>query len=298
MLLDCASRVRGDGPHVNVMRFRREKPPARPARPEVGLAGLLGLMLATLVLACALRKRRRPRPVLYMHPVSAPSRATLSLVRACGLRQIELRQIALERGEHKSEQFLAINPNGSVPALLDGALSIGESHTILRYLVGRFELPDSWYPRELRARARVDEQLDWHHAHSRKGVPFFFHRYVILPFFGGKPDRAAEAVGREAYVRALEFLNAHQLAKRPFVAAEHITIADLVSYAELGPMRFDADLGPRVRALPNVRAWMERMAKQPWHEAVHGEVHALVKRGGGAPALGKRDQRSMSSERR
>jgi glutathione S-transferase len=187
-----------------------------------------------------------------------------------------------------------VNANGSIPALLDGALSIGESHTTLRYLVGRFELDDRWYPRELQARARVDEQLDWHHAHSRKGVPYFFHRYVVLPFFGGKPDRAAEAAGKDAYVRALEFLNANQLAKRPFLAAEHITIADLACYAELGPMRFDADLGPRVGALPNVLAWMERIAALPWHDAVHGEVNALVRRGG-VPALGRRGERSQDS---
>ncbi|KAG8466036.1 hypothetical protein KFE25_005606 [Diacronema lutheri] len=258
----------------------RERARATTPRYVVGPSALIGVMGLTL-LAAQLLRRRRARPVLFMHTVSAPARAALSLVKACklGERAIELKRVALERGEHKSPAFLQVNPNGSVPALKDGDLRIGESHTIMRFITKRFPVDDRWYPQDARTRARVDEQLDWHHAHSRKGVPYFFHRYIVAPFFGGKPDREAEAIGKEAYLQALAFLNRHQLAKRRFLAADHITIADLACYAELGPMYWDDDLGPRIKALPNVVAWMARIRAEPWHDDVHGEVIGLVRRG-------------------
>jgi glutathione S-transferase len=245
------------------------------------VSATLAIALVTLVGACVFR-RRRARPILYVHPVSAPARATLSLVRACELEakgRITLKAIALEKGEHKQKPFLAVNPNGSVPALQDGELKIGESHTIMRYLCARFQLPDRWYPLDPVVRSRVDEQLDWHHAHARKGVPYFFHRYIVGPFFNGKPDRDAQLLGKEAYLQALIFLNKHQLARRKFLAADYMTIADLVCYAELGPMHADDQLGPRIQVLPNVVRWMAAMRAESWHDSVHADVHALVRRG-------------------
>lgn len=237
-------------------------------------------MAAVTLLAAFFFRRRRARPTLFIHSVSAPARAALSLVKACNLADaIELKRVSLEKGEHKTKAFLEVNPNGSVPALRDGYLRIGESHTIMRYITARFAVPNHWYPVDPRVRARVDEQLDWHHAHSRKGVPYFFHRYIVAPIFGGKPDRDAQLIGREAYLHALAFLNTHQLAKRAFLAADHITIADLACYAELGPLQWDDDLGPRIGAMPNVARWMKAVREQPWHDAVHGEVASLVRRG-------------------
>lgn len=234
---------------------------------------VLGLVLAALVL----RRVRQP-PTLYVHPVSAPARACASLVRAAGISAtaLELKPIALERGEHKSPEFKAINANGSVPALQDGELRIGESHAIMRYMCTRFALSDHWYPSDPQARARVDEYLDWHHTHSRKGVPYFFHKYIIAKFFDGAPDRLRMDEGKKAYLSALRHLDAHNLARTAFVAADFITIADLACYAEVGPMQWDKELRDQIRVLPNVSRWMSVMRLQPWHDDVHGSVRRVV----------------------
>ena len=59
----------------------------------------------------------------------------------------------------RPEALLAVYPFGSIPALVDGDLRLGESNAILRYLAAR-EDRDDLYPADLRQRARVDQALD------------------------------------------------------------------------------------------------------------------------------------------
>ena len=40
----------------------------------------------------------------------------------------------------------------------------------MTYLVGKYKLPDHWYPSDLQKRAKVDEYLHWHHLFLRRGA--------------------------------------------------------------------------------------------------------------------------------
>jgi len=57
-------------------------------------------------------------------------------------------------------EFLALNPNGLVPVLLDGDFVVWESNTICRYLAGRQGRADL-LPGSPRERARVEQWMDW-----------------------------------------------------------------------------------------------------------------------------------------
>lgn len=223
----------------------------------------------------------RARCVLYVHPISQPSNACLLLVRAARVppSRVIVHVVALEKGEHKSPEFLAINPSGAVPALTDGAsFGMGESHAILRFLCERLGLADHWYPREPHARARVDEYLDWHHSHTRRGVPYFFHKYMAVKF-NMTPDTLRRAEGRAMYESAARHIESCFLSRSRWVGGEQISIADLSCYAELGPMQYDDELGPMLDELPQLSAWLRRMSAQPWHDEVMSEVAKLVQRG-------------------
>ncbi len=52
--------------------------------------------------------------------------------------QFEFRKLDLAAGEHRGAQFLAVNPNGKVPALVDGDLTLFESAAICDYVANRF----------------------------------------------------------------------------------------------------------------------------------------------------------------
>ena len=90
--------------------------------------------------------------------------------------------------ETYSPEFKKINPNAKVPAIKDGDFTLYESHAIMKYLVGsRSCCADHWYPKELKARAKIDEYLDWHHNGVRKGVGYYFFRKYVMPALGSKP---------------------------------------------------------------------------------------------------------------
>lgn len=58
---------------------------------------------------------------------------------------------------------LILNVAKKVPALKEGDFTLGESHAIMKYLHSTRELPDHWYPKDAKQRAKIDEYLDWHH---------------------------------------------------------------------------------------------------------------------------------------
>lgn len=60
----------------------------------------------------------------------------------------------------RSAEFLALNPNGMVPVMRDGDFTLWESNSIIRYLATRYG-DGALYPVEARARARVDQWMDW-----------------------------------------------------------------------------------------------------------------------------------------
>lgn len=66
-------------------------------------------------------------------------------------------------------EFLAMNPNAMVPVIQDGDFTLWESNTIIRYLVTRYG-EASVYPAEARARARIDQWIDWQASDLNRSV--------------------------------------------------------------------------------------------------------------------------------
>ena len=57
------------------------------------------------------------------------------------------------------EAYLALNPNGKVPTLVDGDFAIWESNTILRYLASK--AGGRLYASEIAAKSRIERWMDW-----------------------------------------------------------------------------------------------------------------------------------------
>lgn len=64
-------------------------------------------------------------------------------------------------GRNKEPEYLAMNPNGRVPTLVEDDFILWESNTICRYLAQKHGPESGLYPRDLRQRAMVDKWLDW-----------------------------------------------------------------------------------------------------------------------------------------
>jgi glutathione S-transferase len=94
--------------------------------------------------------------VLYDHPASSNALKARFLLAELGL-PYERRHIPF--AQPRPESYVALNPFGRIPTLVDGDLALAESNAILRYLAGR-ERRHDLYPEQPRDRARVDWAMD------------------------------------------------------------------------------------------------------------------------------------------
>jgi glutathione S-transferase len=119
-------------------------------------------------------------------------------------------------------EFLALNPNAMVPVLVDGDVTLSESHTILRYLAAKYG-PASYYPTDLAQRAKVDQWLDWKLSNIPEPIrPLFFRHFLKMGEFTDHEVAKAEA----ECVKFFTILDQHLEKTGAYVAGPNLTIAD------------------------------------------------------------------------
>ena len=123
---------------------------------------------------------------LFVDMMSQPSRACCFFVHLARL-PLTRRQVILGRKEQLLDSFP--NPLKQVPCLVErDGFVLPESSAILKYLADRHAVADHWYPRELRARARVNAALDWQHFSLRRGAAGVTWFSLIARNMGMKTD--------------------------------------------------------------------------------------------------------------
>ena len=161
-------------------------------------------------------------------------------------------------GGNDTPEFLAMNPNGLVPVVQDGEdPPLWESGAILRHLAGRYGAAPFW-PAEGAARAQVDKWAEWSRLNVAGGftAPVFW-RVVRTP--PRERDPAAIAAALQTLGRHLDVAEA-QLARHPFLAGEHFTLAD-IPFGHVLFRYFDIDVARPER--PLVRRYYDRLTERP-----------------------------------
>lgn len=151
--------------------------------------------------------------------------------------------------------YLAMNPNGLIPVLIDGDFTLWESNAICRYLATQLGAVDL-LPAEPQARAHVEQWMDWQAGELNNSW-----RVAFMALVRGQPatPEAIEA-GVASWNRHMGLLDA-QLAKTgAHVCGEAFTLADIV----LGLSAQRWKNAPIARAeLPAVDAWLQRLGARP-----------------------------------
>jgi glutathione S-transferase len=148
-------------------------------------------------------------------------------------------------------EYLAMTPTAKVPTLVDGDLSIWESHAILRYVAAK-EKAVTLYPTDPAKRSHVDRWMDWMLA-SLNPVFLAGFRDAKKPEAERSPDTGKNLAAE------LKILDG-QLGKTPFIAGNDLTIADMT----LGPVvRRCVAMPFGLPATPNVASWLERLNARP-----------------------------------
>ena len=146
---------------------------------------------------------------------------------------LELVEVDLSGGEHKTSAYLRLNPNGRIPLLVDGDLLLWESHAIMQYLADRTPGQDI-YPLDVAARADVNRWLFWSASHFAPAAALLIRERVSKKVIAGAgaPDPQEIARGEAQLPPVARLLDDH-LAGRTWIAQDRLTLADLAVAAPL-----------------------------------------------------------------
>ena len=195
-----------------------------------------------------------PAGSLELYTDSSPNgfKATIALAEL-GL-PYQLRHVRIEQGEHRQPAFLALNPHGRIPVLVDHdtGVTVFESAAILLYLAGKTGrlLPE--------APAQRWAAITWLQFHAASMGPMLGQR-VHFEIAEAGANAAATAHFRQLCDAALATMDG-RLADYAYLGGDDYSIADIASFGWL----HIADLvGFKLHDWPHVRAWYAHVAARP-----------------------------------
>nr|HEX4319226.1 glutathione S-transferase family protein [Kofleriaceae bacterium] len=193
---------------------------------------------------------------LYMNPLSPNVKRVRVVAAALGL-QLEEKRLDFAKGEHKNPEYLALNPNGSVPTLVDGDFVLTESRAIAQYLASK--KPESGLlPKDDKARADVTRWQFWDASHFSPHLGTFAFEKLIKPMMGmGEPDQRKLDEAAAAFRRFAAVLD-KRLAGATHVVGSALTIADLTLASS---MMYAKQTDVPVAEFPHVQAWFGRICE-------------------------------------
>ncbi len=188
---------------------------------------------------------------LYTAPTPNGWKASMAL------EELELpytpRIIDLSKGEQHTSEFLALNPNGRIPAIVDrdNGMRVFESGAILLYLA---EKAGRLLPKDLEGRYRVIQWLMF----QMSGIgPMQGQAVAFIRYF---PEQVPQAIQRYCNEtrRLYEVMDGH-LESRDYLADDY-SIADIANYSWIRSHKWAR---VSVDGLPNLQRWMEDLAARP-----------------------------------
>jgi glutathione S-transferase len=191
---------------------------------------------------------------LYHNPLSPNVRRVRLTAAVLGLK-LEEQLIDFAKGEHKSPAYLAINPNGAVPTLVDGDFALTESRAIMQYLA--LKKPESGLlPRDEKARIDVTRWQFWDASHFSPTLAGIAFERILKGMMGlGAPDAAKIQEGITNFRRWGAVLNT-RLHGRTYVVGDALTVADLTLASSL---MYAQQAEVPVAEFPNVETWFARI---------------------------------------
>ncbi|MFG6467589.1 glutathione S-transferase family protein [Roseateles sp. BYS87W] len=151
--------------------------------------------------------------------------------------------------------YLALNPNGLIPVLIDGDFVLWESNSICRYLAAKAGAT-TLLPADPQRRARVEQWMDWQAGELNNSW-----RVAFMALVRGQPATAeAIAASVAGWNRHMALLDAQLANTGAFVCGPEFTLADVV--LGLSAQRWLNAPIERLE-LPAVAAWMQRLAARP-----------------------------------
>jgi glutathione S-transferase len=201
---------------------------------------------------------------------------TINPRKACAVAKylnspLELVHVDLGKGEHKQAPYVAINPNGKVPTLVDGSLRLWESNAIMGHLARRAD-SDLW-PSDER-QIEVLRWLSWDSEHFGHHAGTLYFEYIIKPKFSlGETDPAAVEEATGYFRKFANILNSH-LKGRKYLLGDTLTIAD---FAVGVTLPYAARAHIPIGEFAEVERWHARLNELPaWRDPFPAQTSAAA----------------------
>jgi len=197
---------------------------------------------------------------LYTIPLSPPGRAVQLTAKALGL-DVEIKIVNLIAGDHLTPEFLKLNPQHTIPTLVDGDTVLWDSHAIIIYLVSKYgKKNDPLYPDDLVTRAKIQQ-----HLHFDSGVLFSRLRFLFEPIlYYGSPDVPQDKV--DYIYKAFDLLEA-VLQNSPYLVGSNLTLADLSCITSVTSVNKIFPLSEE--KYPKINAWIKRLGTLPYYQEIN-----------------------------
>ena len=194
----------------------------------------------------------------YSWPMSSGARTQWAL-EELGV-PYEYVQLDRTKAEHKAPEFLAINPNGKVPALVDDGIAYFESLAIALYLGERYGVERGLWPRDGKDRADALSWSVWSIAELHYHLREYIYHGLASPI-SYKPDQQSKAAAEFNLERTKA--NLAMLDKR-IADREHVCGAfTLVDTLVGATVRFGQRMGVKIEGVRHVDSYIERLSKRP-----------------------------------
>ncbi len=190
----------------------------------------------------------------------------LSARKACAVARylnsdIEYVYLDLAKGDQQKPAYLAINPNGKVPTLIDGNRRLWEADAVICALAEKAG-SDLW-PRDAR-QIDIVSWFSWNAQHLYRHAGALYFEHIVKRRFGiGEPDPAVVEQEIGEFRRYAAVLNAH-LESHQWLVGGDLTVADFsvgitLPYARQAAMP--------LHEFPAVRRWHDRLSQiEAWRE--------------------------------
>ncbi|HZP79705.1 MAG TPA: glutathione S-transferase family protein [Pseudolabrys sp.] len=169
---------------------------------------------------------------------------------------IDFEHLPIEIGDGgaRSADFLAINPNGRLPVIVDDGFVLFESLAITLYLAKKYT-SGTLYPATLQGEAKTWQWSMWALTEVDRGVNIWSLHAIRLPVAERDAGKREEAL--KVLAAPFAVLDA-AVAKNPYLLGDAFTVADL-NVAAVISRAVDMDLS----AVPNLKAWLTRCLDRP-----------------------------------
>lgn len=174
---------------------------------------------------------------------------------------VEYVRVDLGRGEHRAPEYLALNPNGKVPTLVDATRVLWESTAIMCHLAARSD-SDLWPQDDLQI--EIMRWLSWDLAQFYRAGGTLYFEYLIKPRFGlGDVDPAAVKQATHDWRRLATILDNH-LHDRHWLVGSSLSVAD---FAVAGFLPYAESAHIPLHEFPAIQRWHAHLNElEAWRE--------------------------------